>query len=730
MATLVLSVVGTLVGGPVGGAIGALVGRQADALLFRPGARQGPRLRELAITTSSYGTAIPKHFGRMRVPGTIIWATDLSERREKHGGGKGKPKYYTYSYSNSFAVALSSRPIAGIGRIWADGSLLRGAAGDLKVPGTFRFHTGHGDQQPDPLISAAEGAADCPAFRGLAYAVFENLQLADFGNRIPSLSFEVFADEGDLDLAVIADGAIAGIDANVPLPGLVGYSSEGSLLDALATLDPVYPMDCDAGGTSLVLVPERLQQAPLVLGEPALAGDDASFGGAQGFARQRAPIRPDRPGLIRYYDLDREYQPGVQRAAGRPEPGQPGAIELPAALAAGDALALVEQAARRTLAARETVSWRTSSLDPAIGPGSVVRLPQEPGLWRVMEWEWRMAGVELSLTRLPAGETATGLSSDPGRALTASDLLAGATVLAVFELPWDGSNGSGDTPEIYAAVSRSGGSWSGAALYVDHGDGQLLSLGVSGRTGAVMGTALAPLLPASAAIVDRTSYLDVQLANPAATLVSATLRQLALGANRALIGSEIIQFATATPLGNNVWRLEQILRGRGGTEAAAAGHGAGEQFVLLDDSLVALDAALVGQSPAAVIAAVGMGDDEPVTAPIASRGATWRPLAPVHPRATPLASGGLHLAWTRRARGAWLWNDGVDAPLHEQSEAYQVGYGPITSPLALWDVTTAELIIAQSVLTQLASSLPGGKFHVRQRGSYALSDPLLLATVV
>ena len=51
------------------------------------------------------------------------------------GGGKGKPKVTTYSYTASFAVALASRPIAGIGRIWADGNLLRGAAGDLKTGG-------------------------------------------------------------------------------------------------------------------------------------------------------------------------------------------------------------------------------------------------------------------------------------------------------------------------------------------------------------------------------------------------------------------------------------------------------------------------------------------------------------------------------------------------------------------------------------------------------------------
>lgn len=191
MATLVLTALGTAIGGPLGGAIGGLLGSQIDHAIVGGAKREGPRLKELGVSTSSYGSAIPRLHGRMRVPATIVWATDLQEHREKTGGGKGKPSMTSYSYSVSFAVALSSRPISGLGRVWADGSLLRGAAGDLKAGGTMRLYTGHGDQPLDPLIASAE--PNCPAFRGLAYCVFESLELSDFGNRIPALTFEVIA---------------------------------------------------------------------------------------------------------------------------------------------------------------------------------------------------------------------------------------------------------------------------------------------------------------------------------------------------------------------------------------------------------------------------------------------------------------------------------------------------------------------------------------------------------
>jgi hypothetical protein len=97
MATIVLTAVGSAVGGPIGGAIGALIGQQIDSRLFAPKARQGPRLGDLSLQTSSYGSAIPRLFGTMRVAGTVIWATDLQERRSTSGGGKGRPKSVDYS---------------------------------------------------------------------------------------------------------------------------------------------------------------------------------------------------------------------------------------------------------------------------------------------------------------------------------------------------------------------------------------------------------------------------------------------------------------------------------------------------------------------------------------------------------------------------------------------------------------------------------------------------------
>lgn len=722
MATLVLGAVGTLVGGPIGGALGALVGRQVDGLIIGTPDREGPRLKELNATTSSYGTPIPRHFGRMRVSGSIIWSTELVERSETEGGGKNRPSVTTYSYTASFAVALSSRPIGRIGRIWADGNLLRGEAGDLKAPGTLRVYTGEGDQMPDPLIASIEGQDRCPAYRGLAYVVFEDLELGDFFNRIPALTFEVFADDDPLSLDKLVGEVVPRTEAAVPLGGVAGFSCEGPLSGTLAALEPACPFNASATGDTLQLRDGSVQGVAIILPEPAIAVGDDDFGGASGFLRKRAEEPATPPEILRYYDVDRDYLPGVQRAPIAQRSGQPRTVEIPAVLTSANARDIALRMSRRLDWSRSRISWRTTDLDPSLSPGSIVRLPGEKGTWRIAEWEWREKGVELQLTRvLPASaEAAPPVPTDPGRANLPDDLTVPETRLSAFEMPWDGT-GAGSTPAVFAAVSSSEAGWKGAALYADRGDGELHSLGSSGRRRAIVGTTENALPALSPLILDRSTSLVVTLASADFVLSDAAPRQLAAGANLALVGKEIIQFATATALGVSRWKLSGLLRGRGGTEAGAISHLAGETFVLLDEKPVSVDPAIVGAQPYATLVAIGPGDAGPVTSAIALRGVTLRPLRPVHPRAEPLAGGGLRLTWARRARGAWEWTDGVDVPLAETRESYIVGYGEPSAPAAAWTVDVPRLELdPQSAAEGLAQG-----FFVKQVGTYAQSGPTL-----
>jgi len=151
--------------------------------------REGPRLLELPVQTSTDGAAMPQVWGRARLAGQVIWAARFTEHAQTSGGGKSGPKETGFTYSISFAVGLCEGEISGIGRIWANGALLD----QSRYP--VRWHAGRADQLPDPLITAIEGP-DAPGFRGTAYLVLEDLPLDEFGHRLPNLSVEVFRGVG------------------------------------------------------------------------------------------------------------------------------------------------------------------------------------------------------------------------------------------------------------------------------------------------------------------------------------------------------------------------------------------------------------------------------------------------------------------------------------------------------------------------------------------------------
>jgi hypothetical protein len=276
MATLVLGAAGAAIGGSIGGAIlgvsaatiggfiGSTIGSVVDSWIISslaPTQRiEGARLDTLRITSSTEGAVIPRLYGRMRMGGNIIWATDFREETKTttqgggKGGGGGKVKTTEYLYYASFAVALCEGPITGIGRIWADGKPM-----DLSGV-TWRWYPGDEAQTADPFIAAKMGAANTPAYRGTAYVVFEELPLSTYGNRLPQLSFEVFRPLADPDTAEGLTRAVT----MIPASGEFTYATQAiRKTDGGATV--AENLNALADTTDMVVALDRLQaMAPAV----------------------------------------------------------------------------------------------------------------------------------------------------------------------------------------------------------------------------------------------------------------------------------------------------------------------------------------------------------------------------------------------------------------------------------------------------------------------------------
>lgn len=240
MGSLILGSLGSSLLGPIGGMIGGQAGSMLDNMLLNHKHIRKPSLQDLIVEAATMGLPIPIVYGRNKLAGNLIQADLLHAHKHSGkgglGGSKGTP-YYTYE--DSFAVAICRGPIRNIWRIFADSKVIwdmdpnflgpntsggihplvmsgysansDGSGGtailyhygtgkhsnDQVAGSSVRFYFGvEGAQSADPVMTGVAqkqgmSAAEQPAYQGLAYAVFNGLPLADFGNRIPNLSFEV-----------------------------------------------------------------------------------------------------------------------------------------------------------------------------------------------------------------------------------------------------------------------------------------------------------------------------------------------------------------------------------------------------------------------------------------------------------------------------------------------------------------------------------------------------------
>lgn len=214
MAQLVIAAAGAAIGGMVApgvvalGLTGSSIGWIAGSMLgatFAPNQKsEGPRLGDLTVGGSAYGSPIPYVLGTPRVAGQIIWAStkrEIATTTHQGKGGGGGADYTSYSYEVDVLYEVSDNEIAGVRRIWSNGKLVWSAADDATTDthaasalaglwSRMTVYTGASDQMPDSTYEADVGAGNAPAYRGRGTVMVEGLQLGNSG-QLPNLTFEL-----------------------------------------------------------------------------------------------------------------------------------------------------------------------------------------------------------------------------------------------------------------------------------------------------------------------------------------------------------------------------------------------------------------------------------------------------------------------------------------------------------------------------------------------------------
>jgi hypothetical protein len=167
----------------------------------------------------------------------------------------------------------------------------------------------------------------------------------------------------------------------------------------------------------------------------------------------------------------------------------------------------------------------------------------------------------------------------------------------------------------------------------------------------------------------------VQVTLGQGTLSSASALDVLNWNNVGVLGNEVIQWQTATPISANVYQLSGLLRGRRGTEDMTGTHQVGESFIVLSSQglyRAPLTATDIGQtSYYKGVPSGGNFDDAPPT-PLTFQGRSMKCLSPAQVTGARDGSGNLTISWFRRSRWYGEWVDNTDVPLFEDSEAYAV----------------------------------------------------------
>lgn len=227
---------------------------------------------------------------------------------------------------------------------------------------------------------------------------------------------------------------------------------------------------------------------------------------------------------------------------------------------------------------------------------------------------------------------------------------------------------------------------------------------------------------------DELNTLTVTMSAGSGALASVTELAVLGGANMALVGSEVLQFKTATLVSGSTYTLSGFLRGRRGTEQHIAAHASGETFVLLSTAFgLGLPNAEVGL--ARYYRAVPAGKPLAWSLPqlFTNTAQTKRQYTPVQLGGGRDAVGGnIFLTWVRRGRIGGSWVDYVDVPTPPEGEFYDVtiyassSYATVKRTTIVASATTYTYTVAEQT-TDFGSAQSTVYWTVGQRDYYGRS---------
>lgn len=572
----------------------------------------------------------------------------------------------------------------------------------------INVYTGTESQEPDDIMEAEEGVGMVPAYRGVCYFVIDDLQLADFGNTLPTFKVEVQSGDADgtveLRDIVINECQRAGLEADeynvMALPARrvkgLAITRVSSARDVLEIVRNVHHFDAVESNYQMKFIWRydklRARIRPSDLSAREYDNDPP------------APIETTRTQdeelpkeiVLTYQDPSRDYSIGTARAKRQvTSNNEVKQIELPMSLDPVEAKTAVEQLMSGMYAARRSYKLFLPIKYGILDPGDAVVMPTIAGQ---PEKKLRIAAMQIGanhvmqvdlIDHVPpiAGLEAIAYvqPNEPSEGKT-----LGSTEAYLLDIPILTETEDDNIPGFYVAFAKDAEGWPGGVLFIDIGSG-----GVTPTPGgdviddgeaqweAVAGSSIDiphaittnAFTAASAYLWDRTSRVGVYVTTPGfvpSSIPEATL--LRSTSNSLVVNGEIMQYATVIDRGDGVYELRDFIRGRRGSETMIAAHAEGSDAIFINESGLQRynhAVAQIGEEQDYKSANANEDISDIDEFQFTPQGVSLMPLAPCHVRRETDGTD-ITLSWLPRVRQGGLWVDGTDPAIDQSVEKYEV----------------------------------------------------------
>lgn len=419
-------------------------------------------------------------------------------------------------------------------------------------------------------------------------------------------------------------------------------------------------------------------------------------------------------------------------------------VDLPAALSVTNAQNVVQRLYLDQLAQLGERTLYLARVDPALRPGTMVRLADSLGLWRIARWgleniapgNGSTIACRLDLVRSNGGAWLLhGGSLGAGRSIRPPDYPASDIGWALHDLPGLPNQPATQRRLLAAAwpvaadgTVDAGSGWRHADIFRATQDGGLLHPLGRIRSPAAMGLALNDLPAASGLYFESAVSVDVDFGAADPQLESIDAASIDAGVNIAILDDELIQFCKVQWLGDGRYRLSEIYRALGDGRGAHDGHVAGARLILLDRALMPVESSSFAVDGASYFAATSPAASEPALLQVQGEPRALKPLSPVHLDAVFNAAGDLTLQWTRRDRHRPAWTDGPAGAMAESEERYRISFADDDAVngeplLAIFDSNRAEMSLEADQMADLRAAANGALVvSVQHIGDFAVSE--------